>query len=417
MQKKVLIFGVGPLQESIINRAKGMGLYTVGIDPAEDAVCRDAVDAFEVVGGQDFEGTCAVVEKYGIDAIVTAATDKPLVMMARVAEKYGFPFYSVETAQWSTDKFQMKQRFMEGGVPCAKGRLVKSVSEVEDFEYPVIIKPRDNSGSRGVKLCRSKAELEASMSEAFDVSKLDTVLVEEFIEGPEYSIEGLHYDGKSEVIQFTEKRTTEFPYNVELGHKQPANLTEEQRNAIREIVSRIGKALQFENCPSHTELKINDRGIFVIETSPRLGGDYITSTLVPLSTGINMEDQLLHIALGEQVDTETGRTEKAAGVCFLNLPCGKVTAIDDTINEVMTWPNMKEFSTSLKVGETVKPITSSLNRYGQFIVNANNRDELDSVIETYNNIIMNKITIITPPISSTEQGRCEGNTAMRHKRE
>lgn len=143
-KKSVLIFGVGPLQKSIINRAKLMGLYTVGIDPAKDATCKDDVDAFEIVGGQDYEGTCLVVEKYGIDAIVTAATDKPLVMMARVAEKYGFPFYSVETAQWSTDKFQMKQRFLEAGVPCAKGRLVKSVSEVEDFEYPVIIKPRDN---------------------------------------------------------------------------------------------------------------------------------------------------------------------------------------------------------------------------------------------------------------------------------
>ena len=382
-KKAVLIFGVGPLQESIIGRAKKMGLYTVGIDPAKDAVCRDAVDAFEVVGGQDFEGTCAVVEKYVIEAIITAATDKPLVMMARIAEKYGFPFYSVETAQWSTDKFQMKQRFMEGGVPCAKGRLVKSVSEVEDFEYPVIVKPRDNSGSRGVKLCRSKAELEASMSEAFEVSKLDTVLVEEFIEGPEYSIEGLHYDGKSEVIQFTEKTTTEFPYNVELGHKQPANLTEAQREAIRDIVAKIGKALKFENCPSHTELKINERGIFVIETSPRLGGDYITSTLVPLSTGINMEDQLLHIALGEKVDTTTGRCDKASGVCFLNLPCGKVTAIDAAINDVSSWPAVKEFSTSLKVGDEIHPITSSLNRYGQFIVQGESRVEVDSLIEKY----------------------------------
>lgn len=392
-KKAVLVFGVGPLQESIIKRAKLIGLYTVGIDPVVTATCRNSVDAFEVVGGQDFEGTCAVVEKYGIDAIVTAATDKPLVMMARIAEKYGFPFYSVKTAQWSTDKFQMKQRFMEGGVPCAKGRLVKSVEETADMVYPVIVKPRDNSGSRGVKLCRSKEELVASMSEAFEVSKLDTVLVEEYIEGPEYSIEGLHYNGKAEVIQFTEKKTTEFPYNVELGHKQPANLTEEQKDAIREIVSKIGKALKFENCPSHTELKINERGIFVIETSPRLGGDYITSTLVPLSTGINMEDQLLHIALGEKVDTTTGRFEKASGVCFLNLPCGKVTAIDDAIKEVKTWPNIKEFSTSLKVGDEIRPITSSLNRYGQFIIQANNREELDKLVTEYEQRIKSMITI------------------------
>ena len=393
-KKAVLIFGVGPLQQSIINRAKKMGLYTVGIDPCEDATCRDDVDAFEVVGGQDYEGTCAVVEKYGIDAIVTAATDKPLVMMARIAQKYGFPFYSVETAQWSTDKFQMKQRFLEGDVPCAKGRLVKSVDETADMIFPVIVKPRDNSGSRGVKLCRTTEELEQSMVEALEYSKLDSVLVEEFIEGPEYSIEGLHYDGKSEVIQFTEKKTTEFPYNVELGHIQPANISDENKQKIREIVAKIGKTLKFENCPSHTELKINERGIFVIETSPRLGGDYITSTLTPLSTGINMEDQFLHIALGENVDTQKGRVEKASGVCFLNLPCGKVTVIDPAINEVSIWPNVHSFATSLKVGDEIHPITSSLNRYGQFIVKGESIEVVKHLLESYSISINHLITVI-----------------------
>lgn len=394
-RKRVLIFGVGPLQESIIGRAKKMGLYTIGIDPCEDATCKDCVDAFEVIGGQDFEGTCAVVEKYSIDAIVTAATDKPLVMMARIAEKYGFPFYSVETAQWSTDKFQMKQRFIEGGVPCAKGRLVKSVEETADMVFPVIVKPRDNSGSRGVKLCRTKEELSDSMAEALEYSKLDTVLVEEFIEGPEYSIEGLHYEGKSEVIQFTEKTTTEFPYNVELAHKQPANLTENQKNDIRELVSKIANCMHFENCPSHTELKINERGIFVIETSPRLGGDYITSTLVPLSTGINMEDQLLNIALGEKVDTQTGHVEKASGVCFFCLPEGVVKRIDPQINEVASWPGVYSFELKLKKGDAVHQITSSLNRYGEFVLVGKSFDEINTTIQYYSNRINELIEIQT----------------------
>lgn len=393
-KKAVLIFGVGPLQESIIGRAKTMGLYTVGIDPAKDAVCRDAVDAFEVVGGQDYEGTCAVVEKYGIDAIVTAATDKPLVMMARIAEKYGFPFFSVETAQWSTDKFQMKQRFMEGGVPCAKGRLVRTADETSDMVFPVIVKPRDNSGSRGVKLCRRREELEASMKEAFEVSKLDTVLVEEFIEGQEYSIEGLHYDGKNEVIQFTEKKTTEFPYNVELGHKQPANLSEQQEEAIWEIVTKIGLALHFENCPSHTELKINDRGIFVIETSPRLGGDYITSELVPLSTGVNMEDQLLHIALGEKVDTKSYRTVKASGIHFFCFPEGRVEKVNqEALNHLLLRPGLHSLNMRFCEGDVIPMITSSLDRYGNFIIEAANREELDNLMCEYEQCFNNLVVI------------------------
>lgn len=388
-KKAILIFGVGPLQESIIGRAKKMGLYTVGIDPCADATCKDCVDAFEVVPGQDYEGHCAVVEKYGIDAIVTAATDKPLVMMARIAEKYGFPFYSVETAKWSTDKFQMKERFMEGGVPCAKGRLVKSVDEVEDFEYPVIIKPRDNSGSRGVKLCRSKEELEASMSEALEVSKLDTVLIEEFIEGPEYSIESLHHDGKSEVIQFTEKKTTEFPYNVELGHIQPANISDENKEKIREIIPKIGQALNFVNCPSHTELKINERGIYVIETSPRLGGDYITSTLTPLSTGVNLEDELLKISLGVTVNP-VPKAIQYSGVRFFSFEEGSLIKHVPNEEFVKDWPHVVDFSFNLSEGEKVHQITSSLNRYGHITLIAGNRESIDDAFDKYEKAILEK---------------------------
>ena len=385
-KKAVLVFGVGPLQESIIKRAKKMGLYTVGIDPCADATCKDCVDAFEVVPGQDYEAHCAVVEKYGIDAIVTAATDKPLVMMARIAEKYGFPFYSVETAQWSTDKFQMKERFELGGVPHAQGRLISKAEEAEGLVFPVIVKPRDNSGSRGVKLCRSKEELEVSMNEALEVSKLDTVLVEEFIEGPEYSIEGLHHEGKSEVIQFTEKKTTEFPYNVELGHIQPANISKENQQKIREIVSKIGSALHFENCPSHTELKINERGIFVIETSPRLGGDYITSTLTPLSTGVNLEDELLKISLGENINSQP-KAVQYSGVRFFSFEEGSVIKHIPNSDFVKTWPHVVDFSFNLKEGEKVNRITSSLNRYGHLTLTAGNRDAIEEAFDKYEKVI------------------------------
>lgn len=385
--KKILVFGVGELQKSIIDRAHKMGLYVVGIDPCADAYCKDDVDAFEIVGGQDFEGTCAVVEKHRIDAIVTAATDKPLVMMARIAEKYGFSFYSVETAQWSTDKFQMKKRFELGGVPHAQGRLISKGEEAEGLVFPVIIKPRDNSGSRGVKLCRNQEELRISIDEALENSKLDSVLVEEFIEGPEYSIEGLHHDGKNEVIQFTEKKTTEFPYNVELGHIQPANISDDNKQKISEIIAKIGKALNFVNCPSHTELKINERGIFVIETSPRLGGDYITSTLTPLSTGVNLEDELLKISLGETINPAPKEVQYS-GVRFFSFEEGSVIKHVPSNEFVKTWPHVIDFSFNLKEGQVANRITSSLNRYGHLTLTAGNRDAIEEAFEKYEKVIL-----------------------------
>lgn len=391
-KKAILIFGVGELQLSIINRANAMGLFTVGIDPCEDAFAKNACQAFEVVGGQDYEKTLAVAKKYNVSAVVTAATDKPLVMMARIAKELNLPFYSVETAQWSTDKYQMKQRFIEGGVPCARGRLIHNADEAKDLFFPVICKPRDNSGSRGVKLCRDIKELQECIDEALQYSHLDTVLIEEFIEGQEYSIESLHYKGKTEIIQFTEKRTTEFPYNVELGHKQPANLSENERQLIRNIISKIADCMHFENCPSHTELKINKHGIFVIETSPRLGGGYITSILTPLSTGINIEDQLLHIALGESINLHSSKTA-ASGVCFFSLKKGRIVKIDPTIEEVKSWPNIYDFDFNLKVGDCVKEIKTGLDRYGYFICLADNRKEIDKLIDKYNKEISSLINI------------------------
>ena len=385
-KKSVLIFGVGLLQKSIIDRAKLMGLFTIGIDPLEDAACKDNVDAFEIVGGQDFEGTMAVAHKYQIDAIVTTATDKPLVMMARVAKELSLPFYSVETAQWSTDKFQMKERFELGGVPHAQGRLISKAEETEGLVFPVIVKPRDNSGSRGVKLCRNQEELKASIDEALENSKLDSVLVEEFIEGPEFSIESLHHDGKSEVIQFTEKKTTEFPYNVELGHIQPANISDDNKQKIREIIAKIGKALNFVNCPSHTELKINERGIFVIETSPRLGGDYITSTLTPLSTGVNVEDELLKIALGEIINPSSNSVQYS-GVHFFSFEEGRVIKHVPNEEFVKTWPHVVDFSFNLKEGQSVNRITSSLNRYGHLTLTAGNRDAIEEAFDKYEKVI------------------------------
>jgi carbamoyl-phosphate synthase large subunit len=390
--KSILVFGCGELQQSIIGRAHKMGLFVVGIDPCHDAFCKGDTDAFEVVDGQDFEGTCAVVEKYGIDAIVTAATDKPLVMMARIAEKYGFPFFSVDTAKWSTDKFLMKERFELGDIPHARGRLISQVEDAEGLVYPVIVKPRDNSGSRGVKLCRNQEELRESIDEALENSHLDSVLVEEYIDGPEYSIESLHYDGKSEVIQFTEKKTTEFPYNVELGHMQPAIISEENKKKIREIVTKIGHALMFENCPSHTELKINDRGVFVIETSPRLGGDYITSTLVPLSTGVNLEDELLKISIGEVIRPIPHFIQYSV-VRFFAFGEGRVIMRVPDSEVVKSWPHVEDFSFHLLEGQTVNRITSSMNRYGHIILVADNKGSIEDYVQRYESAIKRSLLV------------------------
>lgn len=377
MKDSILVFGTGDLQKSIIERCKLKNLYVVGIDPQAEASCKELVDAFEIVDGQDFDKTVEVAERYQIKGIITAATDKPLVMMARVAEKLHLPFFSIETAECSTDKLLMKQKFQAAGIPCARGFLLNSVDELATLkvDYPVIVKPRDNSGSRGVIYCTNFNEVELAVQEALQYTKKGNVLVEEFIDGKEYSIESLHVAGNTHVIQYTEKITTPRPYNVELGHVQPADLSITQKEEINSIVSGIAESMGFTNCASHTELKINSKGIFVIETSPRLGGDFITSHLLPLSSGVNMEEQLINISVGKTIDYKT--VNKASLISYFNFTAGKKIIKTISFDEIKEkFPGVVEYKFDLKVGDSIGLITNSLNRYGYFVLAGSNKQTL-----------------------------------------
>jgi len=395
-RKSVMIFGVGSLQKSIIEHCKKKGLFIVGIDPDENAVCKDIVDSFEIVDGNDYDKTLNVAKKHNIQGLITAATDKPLVMMARIAKDLDLSFYTVETAQYSTDKYLMKQKFNEFNIPCAKGFIVNHETDIDvlKIDYPVIIKPRDNSGSRGVISCENLKALKKSIKETFKFTKKGNILVEEFIEGQEYSVESIHYKDKSHVIQITEKKTTKFPYNVELGHLQPASVTLRQKLDIEDVIIKIAKALGFENCASHTELKINSKGIKIIETSPRLGGDFISSTLVPLSTGVNMEDLLIDISIKKPLVNKYYLPKKNvnAAIIFFELKEGLIV---DNVNldEINDIKSIYAWSFDLKKGNKINKITSSLNRYGYAIVFNYQRKNLFSDINKINLILNKNINI------------------------
>ena len=394
--KSILIFGTGPLQQSLIERCKSKGLFTVGIDPNPDAECKRDVDAFEIVSGNDFETTIAIAQQYNVSGVITAATDKPLVMMARVAEKLHLPFFSVETAKNSTDKLLMKEKFLEAGLPCAKGFLVSNIRELTalDLTFPIIVKPRDNSGSRGVIYCENLEGAAKAVEEALMYTKKGNVLVEEFIEGQEYSIEGIHYNGEHHVIQFTEKTTTDFPYNVEIAHIQPADISTKQQDEIRVLIAQIGQTLGFNNCASHTELKINSRGIFIIETSPRLGGDFISSTLVPLSTGINMEEALIDISTKSTKISENLkiRFNKFSGVLFFQLPSGLIKCIGQ-IKEIKKIKGFQSYKFDLEESQRVPHIKNSIDRYGYSVFQTDEGDDLYKSMKICNEIFTNEILI------------------------
>lgn len=392
----ILVFGAGDLQKSLIQQCKALGLFTVGIDIAEGAACRNEVDAFEVAAGDDYDKTLEIAEKYHISGVITTATDKPLVMMARIAQTMQLPFYSVKTAEWSTDKLLMKQRFRQHGIPCAAGIEISDGKDLDNisWDYPVIVKPRDNSGSRGVVFCKDRRKAENILAETFEYTHRDTILVEEYIDGQEYSVESLHYHGQTIVIQFTQKLTTDDPYNVEIGHIQPAGLTEEQERSIRVIIEKTADAMGFDNCASHTELKVNGDGIYMIETSPRLGGDYITSDLTLLSTGVNIERLLIRMSIGEIIEREEfdPPITMSSGIVYFKLPQGRIRCINN-MDKITDIDGCLKYVFNKRTGDTINEITNSLNRYGYAVFQTDSREKTVNAIENAKATLREAVTI------------------------
>jgi biotin carboxylase len=384
---RILIFGGDYGQLTMVNLCKNRGYYTVVIDPNPHAIAKDYCDYFEVVDGQDFKGTCDVIERHNITYIITVATDKPLVMMARVAEKYGLNFISENTARDCTDKVRMKETFKKNGIPCADYKLITEITD--DLRYPLVIKPRDNSGSRGVAICNTKEEAECAIVDARKFTRLENIMCEEVIEGKEYSLESLHYDGQTKLLQITDKKMTDMPYRCEMELTHPSLFNDEEYKRIESLVHDISIAFNFSNCPSHCEILVNGSEIKVLEASARMGGDYICSHLVPLSTGISMESAALDITIGQQPDFSNYHL-KASGIYYFEFGQGIVKHIAP-YDHLKSLPGVVEFKLSLQVESVVPKIKFGPDRYGYVILQKNNRQELfelkNYIFEAMNSIV------------------------------
>jgi carbamoyl-phosphate synthase large subunit len=325
--KAIMIFGAGINQLELIMAAKEMKISSIVLDPAVDPPGKTLADFFYRVDGTDYETTKEIALKHKVNGIVTGQMEKPLRLMARLAKELGFIFHSSEVVERSLDKWFMKQAFNAANVPCAKGILIKREGEVSLMQFnklpfPVIIKPRDSFSSRGVFKVNSFSELNNRVPETRSFSTSGDIIVEEFLVGREFSIESITCKGKTTVVQFTEKFITPYPRTVEIGHMQPANLQDTEKEQIRKAVVSGINALGIDNSASHAEVMLTSSGTKVIEIGARLGGDFISSYLTRCSTGVNMDKAAVSVALGLHPDLQASQN-CFSYIRYLELPVGR----------------------------------------------------------------------------------------------
>ena len=333
-KKKLAIIGASYLQAPLIRRAKAMGLETHVFAWAAGDVGEKLADRFYPISIVEKEAILAECRKIGIGGICTIASDLAAVTVGYVADRMGLAGNSPACVLKSTNKHAMRQAFEKNGDPSPKSILVESVNDLQGaaLKYPVIVKPLDRSGSRGITKLENPekvdpagpenaapgtdalaAAIENAKSQGFEKK----ALVEEFAEGQEYSVEGLSWQGEHRILTVTKKYTTGAPHFIETGHLQPAGLCRETEEKIRRVVIHALDSLEITCGASHSELKMAPDGtIRLIEIGARMGGDFIGSDLVPLSTGVDFVGEVIRCAvpaLTEDRRKDLIKKAKAAG--------------------------------------------------------------------------------------------------------
>lgn len=360
---KLAVIGANDPLIPYYKQAKALGYYIIGIAWAEGAVCKQYCDKFYPISFKEKDKVLRICKEERIDGITSFSLESALPTVVYVAQAMGLVSNTEECVRLTETKFAQRQAFKKNGIPVPKYAMIEDENRLNelDFCYPIIVKPLDSGGSQGVTKLDSKEGLIEAYRVAADHSRTKRVIVEEFIDGREFSVEALSHEGKHYILQITDKVTSGAPHFIEMQHHQPADINTEVAEKIKAMVEKALSSLKIENSPSHTEIKLNSRGeLYIIEIGARLGGDFISSDLVRLSTGYDMVKGAIELAVGQFTKPQL-LFKKFSGVYFyskLAPQIGEILCNHDDYSEIVDW--------ELKEG-LLPEVNSNADRGGYFL--------------------------------------------------
>ncbi len=363
---KLAIIGASSFQNPLIVRANERGIETHVFAWEAGDVGEKTAAVFHPISIIERDVILEECRRIGIDGIASIGSDLANIAVAYVADALGLTANSVACVAKSTDKHLMRQAFEAAHDPSPTSRLVRPGDELDAdaLAYPVIVKPVDRSGSRGIAKVTRPADLAPAIDAARAEGFGDGVLIEQFVGGREFSVEYLSWKGEHRFLALTEKFTTGAPHFIERGHLQPARVTPDEEERIRSVVEHALTTLGVEYGASHSEVKMEADGrVFIIEIGSRMGGDCIGSDLVRLSTGYDFVDAVIDVALGIEppTPTEPPVARRHAAIRFVFSDEDRAALARLKAND----PDLLRYVSPLDSDHHA--ITDSASRYGYFI--------------------------------------------------
>ena len=394
--KKIMILGANNFLVPLIKTSKRLGFWTIVASPNEKEPGFEYADEKVIIDLCDKNGVLEAAQKLKIDGVISDQAETPVRTQAFVANKMGLPGIGEDKAELFTNKYLMREKCREIGIDTIKYKLVDNVNDAakfyEQIGNPMIMKPIDSAGSRGVVKIEDVQTIYDQFDYSKDASKTGKVIIEEYIPGKELLIDGVVFNGIYQTLICGEYIKCNVPgiFSEYMG-KYPAEITDNQLNEVNKLVKKIIEGFGLPWGRTHTEVKINDNGIWLMETAARGGGRYISSGIVPMKTDFDSCEFLLKACVGEITEIPVVRkNNKSCGYVSLFLPKGEVISVEG-LQEVIDLPytyshNFEDIKVGFKTSEFKDKIE------GRFIhLEADNDNQLYARVEKIKQLIQIQI--------------------------
>ena len=381
--KRIYILGAGVMQLPAIKAAKGFGWEVVCADGNSNAPGIGEADYFEHIDLRDTEQIAESVfhwkKSRGLNGVFTAGTDFS-ACVATAAEKSGLPGVSLESALNATDKSRMRSMFKQKGVPSPRFEMidspVKKLAALQSVGLPLVIKPVDNMGARGIRRVDSEEQYNAAFQAALEHSRSGRIIVEEYLEGPEFSLDALVYNGDITICGIADRNIKFSPYFIETGHTMPTVFSREDQHRVADVFIQGIKALGINNGAAKGDIKLTPRGAVVGEIAARLSGGYMSGWTYPLSSGVALTAAALKIAVGDPPgDLNPSKHHVSAERAFYSIP-GIVESISGFEPE-----SGEAAFLSVKPGDSVVFPRNNVEKCGNYIFSSRERKTAEKLAE------------------------------------
>lgn len=391
--KKIMVLAGGNDQAALIKELKNYfngNVEIILLDMSDNVKAKSVADRFMQISTMDCGAVLKAAKEENIDYILTACGDQPLSTMAYVSAKMGLPCYlSEDDVRDLTNKIFMKRKMVENGIPTSKFHVIQNYDDevnLDEFEWPLIVKPVDSNGSKGVKKVERKEDFRILLKEALYYSLSNNAIVEEFKAGEELSVD-VYVEGTTAKILMvtTSKKIQENKDSFTILQSEYPPRIPYSETRIYEIVQKIVNIFELHDTPLLVQMITNGDDYNVVEFSARMGGGS-KYHIIEVLTGVNIMRVYVDMVMGERPSVYPVKKWNNALMCYVYCTPGifsELSCFDEMCNKGF----MHSFFTyKMPNSEIIKSTTSS-DRVAGFLVVGDSQDEVENKLKIINDAV------------------------------